>query len=325
MAEFPAKAFSATPEDDSRPEGAESLAADVLIEHASSSSSKTRSSDIGRLSTEAAGMHEDFHGVSAHASTVEDAALQSQDRRVCPQTTRFEGACSVDRQEEVVTNDNGSGHGVSELLLQRGFNLRIDTTLLEMDQDDRPETPESILVVKEPVVDETTKTAAPKDEHGHYTLEFKREVVEYALRLPAAARVKPTCRAYAASGVSKDAVTLWLRDAESGATPRPRFTHSCKQCPRTGPCKQGAGCNAGSGAASQQCQCEHGHQRHACRRGLCPARQLNAKASYGYHTDERSPLCSTADQARARACIGPKGTREAAGQWVDRPERRSIT
>ena len=155
---------------------------------------------------------------------------------------------------------------------------------METGQDDRPETPESILVVKEPVVDETTKKAAPKDEHGHYTLEFKREVVEYALRLPAAARVKPTCRAYAASGVSKVAVTLWLRDAESGATPRPRFTHSCKQCPRTGPCKQGAGCNAGSGAASQQC--EHGHQRHACRRGLCPARQLNAKASYGYHTDD---------------------------------------
>ena len=56
------------------------------------------------------------------------------------------------------------------------------------------------------------------------------------------------------------------------------------QCPRTGPCKKGAGCNSGSGAASQQC--EHGHQRHACRRGLCPARQLNAKAGYGYYADD---------------------------------------
>ena len=28
------------------------------------------------------------------------------------------------------------------------------------------------------------------------------------------------------------------------------------------------------------------HQRHACRRGLCPARQLNAKAGYGYYTDD---------------------------------------
>ena len=65
----------------------------------------------------------------------------------------------------------------------------------------------------------------------------------------------------------------------------PRYWHTCKQCPRTGPCKKGAGCsNRGGGAASQQC--EHGARRRACRRGLCPARQLNAKAGYGYHTDD---------------------------------------
>ena len=42
---------------------------------------------------------------------------------------------------------------------------------METDQDGRPESPESILVAKEAVVDETTKKVAPKDEHGHYTLE----------------------------------------------------------------------------------------------------------------------------------------------------------
>ena len=156
---------------------------------------------------------------------------------------------------------------------------------MDVDQEHRPESPESILVFKEPAAGspaavEPTKT--PKDERGHYTLEFKREVVEYALRLPAAARIKPTCRAYSASGVSTRSLQDWLR--KEGVPPPPMYTHSCKQCPRTGPCKMGAGCNAGSGAASQQC--EHGHQRHACRRGLCPARQLNAKAGYGYHTDD---------------------------------------
>ena len=138
--------------------------------------------------------------------------------------------------------DSSAGLDVRSEARPALLTLPSEAALMETGQDDRPETPESILVVKEPVVDETTEKAAPKDEHGHYTLEFKREVVEYALRLPATARVKPTCRAYAASGVGKRAVTLWLRDAESGATPRSRYTHSCKQCPLAGPCKKGAGC-----------------------------------------------------------------------------------
>ena len=143
MADLTAKASSATPVGYSRSEGAEGAATDVLSDQVSSSSSKTRSSDINQESDAAAGLHEDFHGVSAQARTVEDVTLQSQDPRVCPQTTHCEGAFTVDRPEEVVTNDNGYGHGVSEQLLQHGLNLRIDTTLMETDQDDRPETPVS--------------------------------------------------------------------------------------------------------------------------------------------------------------------------------------
>jgi hypothetical protein len=131
MADLTAKASSATPVGYSRSEGAEGAATDVLSDQVSSSSSKTRSSDINQESDAAAGLHEDFHGVSAQARTVEDVTLQSQDPRVCPQTTHCEGAFTVDRPEEVVTNDNGYGHGVSEQLLQHGLNLRIDTTLME--------------------------------------------------------------------------------------------------------------------------------------------------------------------------------------------------
>ena len=101
MADFPAKASSATPVGYSRSEGAEGAATDVLSDQVSSSSSKTRSSDINQESDAAAGFHEDFHGVSAQARTVEDVALQSQDPRVCPQTTHCEGSFTVDRREEV--------------------------------------------------------------------------------------------------------------------------------------------------------------------------------------------------------------------------------
>jgi hypothetical protein len=170
MADLTAKASSATPVGYSRSEGAEGAATDVLSDQVSSSSSKTRSSDINQESDAAAGLHEDFHGVSAQARTVEDVTLQSQDPRVCPQTTHCEGAFTVDRPEEVVTNDNGYGHGVSEQLLQHGLNLRIDTTLMETDQDDRPETPESILAV--------TGSNAYKGSRV-YTAAFKFEVVEY--------------------------------------------------------------------------------------------------------------------------------------------------
>jgi hypothetical protein len=102
MAEFSAKAISAMPVGDSRPQGAEGAAADVLSDQASSSSSKTRSSDINQESDEAAGMHEDLHGVSAQARTVEDAALQSQNHRVSARMIGVEGASAVDRQEEIV-------------------------------------------------------------------------------------------------------------------------------------------------------------------------------------------------------------------------------
>ena len=105
-------------------------------------------------------------------------------------------------------------------------------------------------------------------------------MVEYALRLPAAARIKPTCRAYSASGVDATKVRSWLRNAESGRLRGPRMRR--RGCCKGGPC---AGCsNRGGSAASQQC--EHGHRRYVCRRGLCPARQLNAKDGYGYHTDD---------------------------------------
>ena len=109
MADFPAKAVPAMLWGDSRSEGAEGAAADVLSDQASSSSSKTRSSDINQESDEAAGMHEDFHGVSAQARTVEDAALQSQNHRVSARMIGVEGASAVDRQEEIVPADNMSG------------------------------------------------------------------------------------------------------------------------------------------------------------------------------------------------------------------------
>ena len=189
------------------------------------------------------------------------------------------------------------------------ISLVSESMLMDVDQEHRPESPESTLVLKDPAAGspatvEPTKT--PKDERGHYTLEFMREVVEYALRLPVAARITPTARAYS---LGYRTVSRWLRDAESGAAPRPRFTHSCKQCPRTGPCKEGAGCNAGSGRASEQC--EHGHQRHACRRGLCPARQLNAKAGYGYNTDDE--IAAVLDRGPNTRLHGANGHRR--GSW----------
>jgi len=159
--------------------------------------------------------------------------------------------------------------------------LPSEAALMETGQDDRPETPQSIMAIKEPAVYETiiepTLWGWCKDERGHFTLEFRRKVVEHALRLPATARVRPTCRAYAASGINTATLKEWLR--KEGVPPPPKYTHSCKQCPRAGPCKQGAGC-------TRRDQCEHMHQRHACRRGLCPARQLNAKAGYGYYADD---------------------------------------
>ena len=158
--------------------------------------------------------------------------------------------------------------------------LPSEAALMETGQDDRPETPQSIMAIKEPALYETIIEPTLwgcKDERGHFTLEFRRKVVEHALRLPATARVRPTCRAYAASGINTATLKEWLR--KEGVPPPPKYTHSCKQCPRAGPCKKGAGC-------TRRDQCEHMHQRHACRRGLCPARQLNAKAGYGYYTDD---------------------------------------
>ena len=64
--------------------------------------------------------------------------------------------CSTDASAEIIQTktltddrlvDSSAGRSVSEQLLQHGLNLRIDTTLMETDQDDRPETPGSILAV----------------------------------------------------------------------------------------------------------------------------------------------------------------------------------
>jgi hypothetical protein len=154
--------------------------------------------------------------------------------------------------------------------------LPSEAALMETGQDDRPETPQSIMAIKEPAVYETI-IEPTLWERGHFTLEFRRKVVEHALRLPATARMLPTCRAYAASGIHTATLREWLR--KEGVPPPPKYTHSCKQCPLAGPCKKGAGC-------TRRDQCEHMHQRHACRRGLCPARQLNAKAGYGYYADD---------------------------------------
>jgi hypothetical protein len=201
-------------------------------------------------------------------------------RRSAPDTSMSTATSSAEAYDE--------GHGAT----QRGradisearpalLTLPSEAALMETGQDDRPETPQSIMAIKEPAVYETiiepTLWGWCKDERGHFTLEFRRKVVEHALRLPATARVRPTCRAYAASGIAKDTLKYWLR--KEGVPPQPKYTHSCKQCPRAGPCKKGAGC-------TRRDQCEHMHQRHACRRGLCPARQLNAKAGYGYYTDD---------------------------------------
>ena len=176
--------------------------------------------------------------------------------------------------------DEQQGLDVRSEALPALINLLSETTPMEIDQEHRPETPQSIMAIKEPAVYETViEPTLPgcKDKRGHFTLEFRRKVVEHALRLPATARMLPTCRAYAASGIHTATLREWLR--KEGVPPPPKYTHSCKQCPLAGPCKKGAGC-------TRRDQCEHMHQRHACRRGLCPARQLNAKAGYGYYADD---------------------------------------
>ena len=45
----------------------------------------------------------------------------------------------------------------------------------------------------------------------HHSVAFKLNVVEFALRLPQASRVKPTSRKFASCGVSPVQVRKWLK------------------------------------------------------------------------------------------------------------------
>ena len=72
-----------------------------------------------------------------------------------------------------------------------------------------------------------------------------------------------------------------------------RHKDDCKDCRAArglGPRKK-ARCECGR--IKEHCQkcggaqlCEHGHQRYACRRGLCPERRLAAAAGRGYYAEE---------------------------------------
>ena len=44
-----------------------------------------------------------------------------------------------------------------------------------------------------------------------HSSDFKREVVEYARKLPVGARIKPTCRKYQGHGITPVQVRKWLR------------------------------------------------------------------------------------------------------------------
>jgi hypothetical protein len=60
--------------------------------------------------------------------------------------------------------------------------LPSEAALMETGQDDRPETPQSIMTVKEPALYETIIEPTLwgcKDKRGHFTLEFRASDVRY--------------------------------------------------------------------------------------------------------------------------------------------------
>ena len=102
MAEFPAKAISATPVGASRPEGADAAATVELLDPASSSSSKTRSSNVNEESVEAGVPHVNANNAICQAPTVEDDELRSQSSGVCPQGAWTDAGSVEHRPEEGV-------------------------------------------------------------------------------------------------------------------------------------------------------------------------------------------------------------------------------
>ena len=99
---------------------------------------------------------------------------------------RGEHVPGVDHEAPPVTeltdnrlDDSSTGQRKLSEALPAPISLVSESMLMDVDQEHRPESPESTLVLKEPaagspVAVEPTKT--PKDERGHYTLEFMRDV-----------------------------------------------------------------------------------------------------------------------------------------------------
>ena len=111
MAEFPAKAISATPVGASRPEGADAAATVELLDPASSSLSKTRSSNVNEESVEAGVPHVNANNAICQAPTVEDDELRSQSSGVCPQGAWTDAGSVEHRPEEGVSAGNLQGLG----------------------------------------------------------------------------------------------------------------------------------------------------------------------------------------------------------------------